>query len=160
MRWIALLLLALPLAGCADETQVDGAPLGWGPASGSLYTPPASGGGIVGDWLYCGDPDCAEVGSSGLRFAADGTWASLRGYLWDENGDVTYCLGYDEGTYAFSGTSLTLTFGQGYSLTCNMALSGDRATLACGELYSGVLQRFDAGEAPLCPFYDDVPAGG
>jgi hypothetical protein len=156
MRWITLLLLA-SLAACADETTLPGAPLGWGPASSTLYTPTGAGG-IAGDWLYCEDESCTSLTSSGRHFGADGTWASLYAYQWYEDGGVTYCLGWDHGTYAWSGNSLTLSDGQGGYLTCTVFLSGDRATVACGELYSGVMQRVDANPVEECPIYEDVPA--
>ena len=56
---------------------------------------------------------------------------------------------------------LTLSDGQGAYLACTVTLAGDRATVACGDLYSGVMQRVEAGAVlEECPIYEDVPTAG
>jgi hypothetical protein len=159
MRWIALPLL-VAAAGCADETPLPGAPLGWGPASSTLYSPPAGGGGLVGDWMYCEDAACTTASGTGMRFAADGTWTTLYAFQWTEDAPRSYCLGWGHGSYSWHGGSLTLVDDQGTTLACTVAFSGDLVTIGCGDLYTGVMRRIDAGEVGPCPIYEDQAAGG
>jgi hypothetical protein len=156
MRCAALLLLAAVVAfgACADETTLEGAPLGWGPASGSLYQPPAGGGGIMGDWAFCEDAECAERGSSGVRFAADGTYATL--WIWGEDATgAVYCVYTADGTYSWDGAGLTMhdvpDVGE---LSCRVTFADDRALLDCGMDYTLALRRLRGHEEPCPPMYD------
>ena len=103
MRWIALLLL-VGLAACADETTLGGAPLGWGPASGTLYTP-SGGGGIVGDWIYCEDESCTELALQRAALRGRRHLGLAVHLQWYEDDGVIYCLGWDQGTYTWSGNA-------------------------------------------------------
>jgi len=158
MRWIALLLLAA-FAACSGETTLEGAPLGWGPASSTLYQPPAGGGGIVGDWFFCEEAGCTALSGGGVRFAVDGTWSELWVLGQDASG-LAYCVSPWTNTYGWDGTTLTLQ-GMEYDgdLTCHVTFAGDAATLDCGDLAPTYLVRA-SGQVEECPIYEAGPTGG
>jgi hypothetical protein len=151
------LLLVVALAACADETTLAGAPLGWGPASATLYSPPAGGSGdIVGDWLHCEDAGCTAVFPSGLRFAADGTIHEIWGdYPNGDESDPIYCISDPVDTYTWNGTTLTLheVNGEG-SVACSMIVTDKIAHMSCMDEESYFL-RVSIQEEESCPVYYD-----
>jgi hypothetical protein len=160
MRWIALLLVAAGAAACDGESVVEGAPLGWGPASGPLYSPPAgAAGGIIGDWAYC-DPDtegCEPLETSGLRFGADGTYSRLW-MVWNTAG-TTYCVDEVIGRYSWDGTTLTLyDIPDVGDMSCAATLNADLARLECMLGHPLYLVRL-SGELEPCSVFADVPGG-
>jgi len=163
MRWTALLLVA-GLAACDGETTIPSAPLGWGPASSTLYTPPEAGGGILGDWFNCQDESCTALGSNGMRFAADGTWTSLYALYYGQGDypeEQSYCLSEWSSTYTWDGATLTMhdVLERG-DLSCRVTFAGDIATFNCLQDYRMYLIRVSAEQVEPCPIYDDLPAGG
>ena len=158
MRWLAL-LLALGLLACDGETPVPGAPLGWGPASSTLYTPPAGAGGILGDWFFCRDESCATLTGDGLRFASDGTFAGLMAYADSFEAGGEFCV-YESGhQYSWDGVTLILRgVLESGDLVCRATLYGDRATLDCGQAQT-TLQRVTGVDDGPCPIYAGAPGG-
>jgi hypothetical protein len=155
MRRIALLLLAVAVAACAGETTTTGAPLGWGPASATLYSPPAGGGGIVGDWLGCGDASCADPSSSGLRFAADSTVHDLW-VIDQEASGLVFCVEDPSYTYAWDGTKLTLyDLDGGFMLACGLSVNDGIAHLSCLGVDDSYFLRVTGRAEEDCPIYYD-----
>jgi hypothetical protein len=148
------LLLVVALCACADETTLAGAPLGWGPASATLYSPPAASGGIVGDWLYCDDASCAARSSNGLRFAADGTMSDL--WITNTEGtELVYCVSDPIGTYTWDGATLDIVDpGDGLTVACTVTLSGEIAALDCLQ-HQSYLRRISGKVEESCPIYYD-----
>ena len=147
------LVLVLGLAACADETLVAGAPMGWGPASATLYSPPAESGGIVGDWLYCQDARCSATSSSGLSFGADGTVSEV--WVTDSTGaEIVYCLSDTRETYTWDGVTLAIHDAEGLTIACSVAFAGDFATVDC-SLEQWNLVRLHGRQDGTCP----VPMG-
>jgi len=152
MRRLAV-VLALGLFACDGETPIPGAPLGWGPASGTLYEPPSAGGGILGDWFSCGDESCAQLSGQGIRFSADGTWTALSTtyYYEDQGTTAEYCLSYSTGTYSWDGATLTMRgFDYGGDLSCRVTFDGDVATVSCPPSTVLYLQRVTAQVVEPC----------
>jgi hypothetical protein len=161
MRWLVLLLVA-GLAACDGETtDLPGAPLGWGPASGTLYSP--SGAGIAGDWFICTDENCTAFTSNGLRFENDGTWVALWAYT-GQGGYVPgqgYCVSDYGDTYTWDGATLTISgLAEVGDLSCRVTFDGDVAALACLQDYRTYLKRVSGEQVEPCPIYEDVPTGG
>ena len=153
------LLLAVGLAACDGETTLPGAPLGWGPASGTLYQPPAAGGGILGDWFFCADPSCAGLSSNGVRFEAGGTWKYLYALGQSGQSDEVYCVAEWTSTYSWDGATLTISdLGEAGDLSCRVTFDDDIATLDCLQGHPTYLKRV-SGRVEPCPIYEDLPAG-
>ena len=148
------LLLVVALAACADETTLAGAPLGWGPASGTLYTPPAASSGIVGDWLECPDASCSDPSTYGMRFANDGTVSDLA-ITGADGSELVYCVSDPVATYTWDGTTLTIT-SHGYPVACAVSFADDGATLSCLEGQEHIyLIRVSGRVEGTCPIYYD-----
>ncbi len=97
--------------------------LNWGPASTTLFVPPADGAPIVGDWFVCATDDCSAFTSDGFRFDASGRFTVL-----STAGNDQPCVkddAGDKGTYTYDGTSLTLMSDSCLSATIGFIVDGD-----------------------------------
>jgi hypothetical protein len=145
MRWVAL-LLALGLVACDDETTLPGAPLGWGPASGTLYAPPSASG--IGAWRAITSAECGMGSGAGFEFRSDGAYGLLNFPCPAPEGDCSiWPLGY----YVRTGSVLLFTF---IGAPAEVAVDGDRAVAdftVDGEHRRCELERISEAPLPLCP---------
>jgi hypothetical protein len=148
---LTIAALASMSAACNSGTSFGGAgstSLDWGPASNSLFKPPADGSSVVGDWYPCADKDCTATLAQGIRFTDDGRIQLIeRGQDPSNPNGVCILAGDNQGTYVFEGGSLTVTSPDGKQvLVLKFDLQGDGTGLL--EIPSGTINQPNGNQIP------------